>query len=251
MNRRLWLIFLALMFSALFARGQSGQSLLSDEVFRKLAEESFVAHDVDKDGYLVGEEIPQDIRYMMILAKACPETRLNLQQFLEYREAAYRFRVAAEFKMRDRNDDGILQMHEMPLALMKHLGKYSSGGDRVNLQEYLKFCLDRDFRPPPPQPHAVPAKGMDTAPPPPIIIIDSTDVETRPIVYRAGKLPKGLPEWFERLDTDKDGQVSLFEWRKAGKPLNEFKLWDRNDDSLITPEEALYKVKQDRASRAK
>jgi hypothetical protein len=149
MNRRLWLIFLALMFSALFARGQSGQSLLSDEVFRKLAEESFVAHDVDKDGYLVGEEIPQDIRYMMILAKACPETRLNLQQFLEYREAAYRFRVAAEFKMRDRNDDGILQMHEMPLALMKHLGKYSSGGDRVNLQ--VPSCIapvnfPRDYR---------------------------------------------------------------------------------------------------------
>src|SRR5262249_50461609 len=50
---------------------------------------------------------------------------------------------------------------------------------------------------------------------------------------------EGLPKWFVEIDTNKDGQVALYEWRQAGKPMDEFKLWDRNDDGFITIEEAM------------
>ncbi|MSQ94278.1 MAG: hypothetical protein EXR98_06945 [Gemmataceae bacterium] len=243
MKRRPWLIFIALTFSAFYARGQSPGD--SEEVFRKRGEELFQNLDVDKDGYLQGEEIPGEIRAFLDQAKARPDTRLTVRQFLEYREAAYRLQVAVSFKARDKNEDGFLQKHEIPLPLMKHLGKYSSGGDRVNFQEYLQYCRDRDFPPaaPPPPPRADPAQGMETEPMTPRII-DHTDLYARPRVYRAGKLPKGLPEWFERLDTDRDGQISLFEWRKGGKKISEFRDYDLNDDGFITADEVLRIIKK-------
>src|SRR5207248_7408241 len=67
----------------------------------------------------------------------------------------------------------------------------------------------------------------------------SDDWEKRPVVYRAGKLPKDLPKWFVELDQDGDGQISLAEWRRAGKSLEEFAKYDRNEDGLLTPAEVL------------
>jgi len=63
--------------------------------------------------------------------------------------------------------------------------------------------------------------------------------DSRPKVFRAGKLPPGLPAWFAVLDTDKDGQIALYEWRAGGKGLDDFKELDRNDDGFLTPEEVL------------
>ena len=57
------------------------------------------------------------------------------------------------------------------------------------------------------------------------------------MVYRAGKLPPGLPAWFAELDRNRDGQVSLLEWQRGGKPFPEFRRMDRNDDGLLTVEE--------------
>jgi Ca2+-binding EF-hand superfamily protein len=56
-------------------------------------------------------------------------------------------------------------------------------------------------------------------------------------------LPKGLPPWFEALDKNGDGQVSLGEWLAGGKKLAEFRKLDLDDDGLITPEEVLGPVK--------
>jgi Ca2+-binding EF-hand superfamily protein len=55
--------------------------------------------------------------------------------------------------------------------------------------------------------------------------------------------PGDLPPWFQELDTDGDGQISLFEWRKGGGDLNEFRRYDRNDDGFITAEEVLRQMK--------
>jgi hypothetical protein len=73
-------------------------------------------------------------------------------------------------------------------------------------------------------------------------IIVEENLDARPVVYRAGKLPgSGLPDWFKKLDVNRDGQVALAEWYKAGNDIDNFREWDRNDDGFITPEEALYK----------
>jgi hypothetical protein len=71
--------------------------------------------------------------------------------------------------------------------------------------------------------------------------------DERPVVYRAGKLPPGIPAWFVKIDTNKDGQIGLYEWRRAGKSIESFAAMDRNDDGLTTPIELLrYMTKTDR-----
>jgi len=46
-----------------------------------------------------------------------------------------------------------------------------------------------------------------------------------------------VPAWVAKLDTDMDGQVSLFEWRLAGRPTAEFQDMDLNGDGLLTKDE--------------
>jgi hypothetical protein len=66
----------------------------------------------------------------------------------------------------------------------------------------------------------------------------------RPRAFRSRQLPKGLPGWFRELDTDRDGQVSLYEWRMAKRSLDEFLRMDRNRDGYLSPEEVLRYQKQ-------
>ena len=84
------------------------------------------------------------------------------------------------------------------------------------------------------------APGSDplVEPPPP-------EEDKRPVVYRAGKLPKELPPWFAQMDEDKDGQVGLYEWKKAGRSISEFQAMDLNGDGFITVEEALRYAKME------
>jgi Ca2+-binding EF-hand superfamily protein len=60
---------------------------------------------------------------------------------------------------------------------------------------------------------------------------------------KADPLPPGLPPWFRELDTDHDGQVSLPEWVRGGKPRAEFRQYDLNGDGFITPSEVLRYLK--------
>jgi hypothetical protein len=63
--------------------------------------------------------------------------------------------------------------------------------------------------------------------------------EERPVAMRYGKLPGGLPGWYDEFDTDKDGQVSLYEWRLGRKTISDFNTIDLNGDGLITADEYL------------
>ena len=75
------------------------------------------------------------------------------------------------------------------------------------------------------------------------------DDEEKPVVYRFGNMPKEVPSWFEQYDTDKDGQIGLYEWRSAGKRTDEFEEYDLNSDGYITADEWLRKQKMDTAKR--
>ena len=61
--------------------------------------------------------------------------------------------------------------------------------------------------------------------------------EARPVVYRFGKLPKDFP--YAALDKVEDGQVSFYEWRTAGKSIDEYQERDLNGDGFLTAEEWL------------
>ena len=58
-----------------------------------------------------------------------------------------------------------------------------------------------------------------------------------------GTIPKGVPAWFAELDTNKDGQVSLYEWRKAGRKTDDFLKYDLDGDGFITASEILRYLK--------
>lgn len=137
-----------------------------------------------------------------------------------------------EFKRLDKNGDGKLNAEEMGPWLQRSLDKWDKNNDGLlDMAEYRAYFIakmqgneDAGGRG---------NKGIAA------IIIDEEDLDRKPVVYRAGgKQPPGLPDWFNKLDTDKDGQVALYEWRTANKNMDEFRTWDLNDDGFITMDEA-------------
>jgi Ca2+-binding EF-hand superfamily protein len=59
------------------------------------------------------------------------------------------------------------------------------------------------------------------------------------------RLPKGLPDWFARNDTDADGQVMMAEYltELTDAKAAEFARYDLNGDGIITPDECLESAK--------
>jgi Ca2+-binding EF-hand superfamily protein len=138
----------------------------------------------------------------------------------------------AEFKNRDRNGDGKLNADEMGDRLKDQLARFDVNKDGlIDLAEFRGYMAARMDR----------REDGEKAPANPVVILVEEDLDRRPTVFRAGRLPKELPKWFADLDTDGDGQIALFEWR-VSKSVEEFAEYDRNDDGLITPEEVLRKL---------
>lgn len=139
----------------------------------------------------------------------------------------------AWFRQLDKNGDGLLNYDEMPENLRLELDKWDTNHDRVidlaEFKEWVKavFAQRANSR----QGNAIkPAEQ------------DEDEDEPKPTVYRAGKLPPGLPAWFKQIDTDGDGQITMAEWRAAGKSIDEFQKIDRNGDGFLTIAEVMYYV---------
>jgi hypothetical protein len=58
-----------------------------------------------------------------------------------------------------------------------------------------------------------------------------------------GKSPTG---WFAEYDTDGDGQVGLYEWRRMEQPIEEFVPMDGNGDGYLTARELLSYLEETR-----
>jgi Ca2+-binding EF-hand superfamily protein len=131
------------------------------------------------------------------------------------------------FRVLDRNGDGELDADELTTALKdkKKLAD-ADGNGRISKDEYRAYFHQRVLV----KVDALTAK---------------TDPARGPDGKPAGKTDKAiaLPEWFTTLDLDKDGQISLFEWRKAGRPIATFQEMDLNGDGLLTKEEYLRYVR--------
>ena len=136
------------------------------------------------------------------------------------------------FKHLDRDRDGVLAQNELSPVLRASLKRWDSDNDgRINLSEYQVFFayrLDRVYR----------SWQQRSEKPLPILTI-MVRGEDRPRVARAGNLPPGLPAWFEQLATDEDGQVALFEWRRAKWSIDEFEKLDGNEDGFLDINEIL------------
>ncbi len=149
-----------------------------------------------------------------------------------------------EFTKRDKNRDGFLDPKESPGSLRDEFDRWDTNRDgKIDLAEYKNYLRGRAVQELTKQVEKVQEaeswkEPRKLDPPPTREVVDEVD-ETRPIVYRAGKLPKELPPWFVKLDTNRDGQVSLREWVLGGKSIPDFQALDRNDDGLITIEEML------------
>jgi hypothetical protein len=66
----------------------------------------------------------------------------------------------------------------------------------------------------------------------------------RAVSSAVANLPLWLPPWFQEIDNDRDGQVGLYEWRRAGGNVNDFRAYDLNGDGLITVEELFRLLKK-------
>jgi len=143
------------------------------------------------------------------------------------------------FKRLDVNNDGSLSVEEMETASRLNTSRIFYERDKydvdkngsIDLNEFIAYYKARVAPPP--------ANGQDPSQAPP-------EEDKRPVVYRAGKLPKELTTkapWFEQLDKDKDGQVGLYEWKAAGRPTKDFLVLDVNGDGFITAEELLRYLK--------
>jgi Ca2+-binding EF-hand superfamily protein len=161
------------------------------------------------------------------------------------------------FNRADRDKDGYLSYEEMSDRLKEERDKWDTNHDGfIDINEYkvylaARFGQNSDNQSGQP---GSPNGGTNQNPVDPFFVPPAApeEEERRPIVMRAGKLPKELPDWFRELDTDEDGQIGLYEWRRGGRSIEEFEEMDLNGDGLLTPEEYLRftRVAKEKASKS-
>ncbi|MCI0457850.1 MAG: EF-hand domain-containing protein [Gemmataceae bacterium] len=236
-------------------KGNADMSTLS-----QWAEREFQRRDRDNDGYLSRADVPGNLRDEFERWDTNRDVRISVNEFVTYvrtraQEQATRDRekwgaraagkgevfarwATEEFRDRDRNRDGFLTPREAPSELRDELARWDSNRDEQIDFEEFKLHLQARAR----QRLEKALQRWDALNTLRVVV---QETENPPVmVYRAGQLPPLLPGWFEELDRNRDAQVSLLEWLRGSKSASEFRRLDRNDDGLLTAEELLHHLDQ-------
>ena len=147
--------------------------------------------------------------------------------------------VEKMFRNLDRDGDGFLTTEELTEDLAAVAKRADRNGDgKISFDEYRTF-LQRELQTtvaslPPPEPKREKEKRPEEPPPK----TAEPKEDPRPTVYHDPKMyPKELPAWFKELDTDRDLQIGLYEWRAGKRRVEEFLEMDLNGDGFIEIEE--------------
>jgi Ca2+-binding EF-hand superfamily protein len=141
------------------------------------------------------------------------------------------------FAFLDRNKDGVIDREEASQSrTLRDFDRWDLNKDgKISVDEYIEAHKAEQARRMGGRGGPGGGGGGGGA----VITDEVQEEERKAVVYRAGNLPKELPPWFAQLDTDNDGQVGLYEWKAAGRPIIEFLSMDANGDGLLTVEEVL------------
>lgn len=146
------------------------------------------------------------------------------------------------FEQYDTNKDGQLDQTEAQASNRLRESFKEVDTDRnglVSLAEYTQYIRVRFANGGPGGPGGNPGDPNSNPWGQPGFYVPVVPEQKKVAVYRFGALPKDLPDWFNKLDSDKDAQIGLYEWRKAGRDLAEFRSFDLNGDGFITVDEGL------------
>jgi hypothetical protein len=150
-------------------------------------------------------------------------------------------RIRDSFNRRDLNHDGYIELTELTSdrdqALRDEFDKWDKNHNgKLEFEEYKEYFLarmqfnrdqygDRGNRGGP--------QGPDE--------FQQPEEEKQVVYRRLSDLPKELPPWFTQIPHNPKypGQIALYEWKNAGRTVEEFRKYDRNMDGFITVEEVL------------
>ncbi|MGF1579346.1 MAG: hypothetical protein ACFCD0_08295 [Gemmataceae bacterium] len=151
---------------------------------------------------------------------------------------------ALYFTERDRNKNGYIDADEMSGGMRYRLKEYDKNGDgKMSKSETVAYYTKRMEQWRKGRDRSKSSTPSKTKGETQRIIIEEIPYE-RPLVFAFGKMPNGTPDWYTDNDTDKDGQVALYEWRKSGQSIAEFLKRDTNQDGLISPDEMVRREEQ-------
>lgn len=136
---------------------------------------------------------------------------------LSYDEVNDSSPLKSAFKESDTNQDGYIDLNEYKAYIAARFG---GGSGDASSGSYGSYAGNGNYG----------GSGRDPR---------NEKKEDLVVAIRYGKLPVGLPNWWDSLDTDKDGQIGLYEWRADGRDVKEFQKMDLDGDGLVAPQEWL------------